>query len=97
MLEAGLGYDWAKSYTTPEAIEKDLSGFKFKGSGWYMTDTDTVLVEKSPIKGGLMGFRVTVWNMPTGRDVLFQWMLEIMSTPIVSDERHMKMSTVQKM
>lgn len=35
--------DWSKIYTA-KAAEKDLKGFKFKGPGWYMTATDTILV-----------------------------------------------------
>lgn len=38
--------DWDTTYTAQEA-EVQLKGFKFSGPGWYLTETDTVLVAPS--------------------------------------------------
>ena len=35
--------DWARCWTASEA-EHELVNFKFSGPGWYITETDTLLV-----------------------------------------------------
>ena len=35
--------DWLRVWTAARA-EKELKDFKFKGTGWYVTKTDTLLV-----------------------------------------------------
>lgn len=42
-----FGWDWDKTWTQ-EAMERELSHpgerFRYKGEGWYYTNTDTILV-----------------------------------------------------
>lgn len=43
-------------------LESELSGFEFQGPGWYLTDTDTVLVLPGGEHRGVETFRAYVWN-----------------------------------
>ena len=64
-IKDGFKPDWT-SYLTPEAAEADLSGFKWKGTGWYVTKSadgrtfDTLLV--TPAFRGDNVFAFHVWN-----------------------------------
>ena len=56
--------DWQRVWTAAKA-EKELKNFKFKGPGWYITKTDTLLVV--PVEP----FKVTV---PHPEDVTTTWL-----------------------
>lgn len=55
--------DWVNHYKTPEVIEADLNKFKYKGEGWYLTKTDTLLITQSAM-GQIF---VQTWNYPSAR------------------------------
>lgn len=42
--------DWRELWT-PQAAEQELEGFQWRGPGWYLTDTDSLLVIPSPLHG----------------------------------------------
>lgn len=42
--------DWRELWT-PQAAEQELEGFQWRGPGWYITDTDSMLVIPSPLHG----------------------------------------------
>lgn len=39
-----LGHNWQQNYASIGAAEADLTGFKYKGDGWYHEEQDTLLV-----------------------------------------------------
>ena len=53
--------DWRQRFKSPEEIEKELIGFKFKGPGCYLTKTNTVIV--IPLPPDNPATPETIWNM----------------------------------
>ena len=72
---------------TPEEAEQELSGFKFEGAGWYLTNADTLLV--IPVDESHYLFCVYGNRNP---NVAFNW---IVNAPIRSDNRSMPMDEIQ--
>ena len=75
-----LSFNWERTYLSPKAIEKDLKGFKYKGPGWYTTDTDTLLIQEfqscKVVKVGecsseITKYHVQCWNTPVGFEDFF--------------------------
>ncbi len=54
--------DWSKLFTK-EQSEKELIGFKFRGTGWYFTKVDTMLV--APYGNSDKLFQFFIWNHPS--------------------------------
>ena len=57
--------DWRHNYASPEAIEKDLIGFKYRGDGVYDSDTDTIIVQQAHTT-----YEVSCWNCPYTETIL---------------------------
>jgi glutamine cyclotransferase len=74
-----LSPDWYETFPSVNSIEKYLDGFKFKGEGWYITKTDTVLVEKISTTNH---FRAYVWNNPKAIDFIKRSFNEKMQLPV---------------
>lgn len=54
LKQVTLGFptpNWKQTWTT-EVAERELKGFKFTGTGWYLTKTDAMLVVPSDREGG---------------------------------------------
>lgn len=95
-----IGFDWKQLYGSVKAAEKDLTGFTFKGEGWYETANDTLLVRTFKTAGTKFargrkpsgpGLDITVWNRPDGR----QHVIEEFATAMKLDV-HIKRSVVKK-
>lgn len=65
--------DWSEGYANAKAFTKDL-GQEFKGPGWYLTPTDTMLLRVTDEY-----IYVNVWNNPNARKEIF----ETLALPIV--------------
>lgn len=74
----GFQPDWSAFWTLEKAV-KELKGFKFKGEGWYITKTDSILVSGYTEDG----FCFYVWNDPNARERL----LQAAAMPIVHNEK----------
>ena len=64
--------DWEQDYT-PEAAEDDIKGFKFKGTGWYLTKTDSMLVLSGT--GVKNTYRFFCWNFGVDKDA--SWLSQL--------------------
>lgn len=53
--------DWSHVWTSVEA-EDQLEGFKFHGPGFYLTDTDTIVVVPLGSRLGPMGEERKLWS-----------------------------------
>lgn len=76
MNPINLGHDW-QDLQTLSSFNKDWPDFKFKGVGWYLSPTDTMLVTSAgmgPISGKLPEkeeyYYFTVWNQPDVRETV---------------------------
>ena len=78
-----LASDWSTLYTADE-IERELSGIKFKGIGWYLNKgtsangaeySDSVLILPTNTKttDGCQVFRVMTWNYQEDVIESFKW------------------------
>lgn len=85
-------HDQAKKYNSVGDIEKDLTGFKYKGPGWYLNDTDSLLVQEFPCEKinalGTVGkfYYVICWNTPDGRELFCNEYQRLINMPIVHKE-----------
>ncbi len=52
---------------TPEQLEQELTGFKFRGEGWYVSETDVTLIIETN-KVGM--YWCIVWNGVDPREEL---------------------------
>lgn len=77
-----IGPDWI-AFHTPEEAEAALEGFKFKGTGWYETKTDTLLVLDIVEVGKHAGrHEFLCWNYPDARRELADRMSTITHMPV---------------
>jgi len=72
------GFNWTMTYSTAEAIEKDLVGLVYRGPGWYQSATDTALIGVNP--SGT--FTVTVWNVPNARQIVLDGLNKLLAETI---------------
>lgn len=71
-------YDWKQIYSDIQDLEKDLRGFKYKGDGWYIEETDTLYIETTS-RGSVIAY---CWNNPNGFETTISEIGKALSKPI---------------
>lgn len=61
--------DWNICFNKTSTIERELKGFKFKGPGIYLSDTDTLLI--IPIISSKEITGTTIWDKEWPKDTDF--------------------------
>ena len=82
---SGFHPDWTM-IGTKEHAEKELEGFKFRGSGWYITGNDTLLVlpySAAKDEGDRDLYRFFIYNNRNPGEA-FNW---IVNCPTRQDDR----------
>jgi hypothetical protein len=64
MIPLQICPDWQRSYESVQAITQHLTGFKWKGVGWYTKDDKTLLIVKNKANGQWPSFP---WKGPSVR------------------------------
>src|SRR5438105_1903779 len=74
--------DWHETWS-PDEAEEQLSGFKWRGPGWYFTETDSMLVIPTPNWKLTHNYNFLVYNHRNPCEGFNQ----IVNAPVRVDER----------